>query len=229
MKSFFKMICIFVLLITIMFPSALAAEPGFADVGPDEWYSEAIAYVAESGLMNGIGGGEFAPDAPVSRAMAATVLWRLSGTPEHTYTSWIYPDVMENDWYCTAAMWAYPNVMDGFPIDYDEPTGFYGLFEPNMTLSREQLATVLYRYAKLQGIDVSNEGDLLAFSDHSEVSNWAYEAMQWCVANGLIYGISGENALLLAPGENALFLAPKEGTTRAQLACVMMRFCEKFL
>ena len=161
----------------------------YTDVSPYAWYAEAVEYVTVQGLMNGVGEGKFAPSATVTRAMVWTVLARMDG--ENTEGG--------STWYSKARTWAMENgVSDGA--------------NPEAAITREQLATMLYRYCGSPAVS----GSLRGYADGSSVSDWAEDAMLWAIEQGLIEGV----------GDNKL--APAADTTRAQLAQILMRFDKKF-
>ena len=162
----------------------------FADtVG--HWYTDAINYAAENGLMNGTADGLFSPDVTLSRAMVVTILARLDGAARTT----------GEHWYSSAQQWSIHNgISDGTNMAGD--------------ISREQLAVMLYRYAKLKGYDTVKRADLSCFEDYGSVHSWAQSAMSWANASGLI------------SGRSATALAPRGNTTRAEAAAILMRFCE---
>ncbi|MBR4309042.1 MAG: S-layer homology domain-containing protein [Oscillospiraceae bacterium] len=224
MKTFRKILVSLCLIFCCCIASVSAASAGFADVDPRDWYAQAVEYVAQNGIMKGVSASSFAPDGTVNRAMMATVLWRLAGEPDCSVVDgesqgWLYTDLPGNEYYTTAALWAkVENIMLGYAIPYDTndaPTGYCQYsFRPLEALSREQLATVLYRCAKWKGLQTDISGDLATFSDEDAVSSWAKEAMDWCVSTGLIHGTLQNGSLLLDP---------KGTTTRAQLATILMR------
>lgn len=175
----------------------------FADVQNNAWYSEAIAYVYNKGMMNGTDAGKFEPNATTTRAMLVTMLFRLEGEPKAGAAD--FSDVASGQWFSEAIAWAAANgVVNGYKD---------GTFAPNDMITREQLAAVLYRFAQFKGYDVSVKGSLSNFSDSGSVSDWAQEAMQWAVGAGIINGDNGA----LKPAGNA---------TRAEVAMMLMRFCE---
>ena len=158
----------------------------YGDVAANAWYYDAVAYVTANGLMNGTSATTFAPDATTTRAMIWTVLARMNGQNVDGGTPWY---AMAQSWAMTA------NVSDGT--------------NPGNPISREELATMLYRAAGSP--DVS--GNLLSYSDGSSVSAWAESAMLWATQNGIISGIDG-------------MLTPQGQATRAQVATMLMRFRE---
>lgn len=163
------------------------------DVNRGDWFYDAIEFVHENGLMTGTGNGQFEPNSPTTRAMVITILYRQHGSP----------DVASDKaaWWSDARAWAMLNsISDGTNMDD--------------SVTREQLAALLYRYALLTGRDVSAREDLGAFSDASNVSSWATEVMQWAVGEGIIQGSNGS-------------LNPQGIATRAEVATMLMRFLKK--
>lgn len=162
----------------------------FTDVPAGSWYEEAVNYVHEKGLMNGTSSNAFSPNASTTRGMIVTILARVEGV-----------NTNGTPWYAAGQKWAMDNgISDG--------TNMPGV------ITREQLATILYRYAKQKGYDVSKSAALTGFSDADKVSGYAAEAMQWAVAEGLLQGSNGK-------------LNPQGSATRAQVATILMRFMEK--
>ena len=163
----------------------------FTDVPAGSWYEDAVNYVYEKGLMNGTSSNAFSPNANTTRGMIVTILARVEGV-----------NTNGTPWYAAGQKWAMDNgISDG--------TNMPGV------ITREQLATILYRYAKQKGYNVSKSAALTAFSDADKVSGYASEAMQWAVAEGLLQGSNGK-------------LNPQDSATRAQVATILMRFMEKF-
>jgi len=180
----------------------------FTDADPTAWYHDGVHYVLENGIMSGLGNGQFAPNDTTSRAMLAQILYNMEGKP--AIRSGIpFEDVSESDWYAMAISWAESNGIIG---GYGN-----GKFGPNDDLTREQLVTIMYRYAKDKGIDVSvgENTNILSYDDAFDVSEWAIPAMQWAVGNGLI------------SGKTASTLNPKDKATRAEIATIIMRYCEE--
>lgn len=155
-----------------------------------------------AGLVNGIGNGQFGPDMALDRAMFTTLLYRLAGSPAVAGSN-PFTDVAAGVYYTDAVIWAYQN---GVVTGTSATT-----FDPTATLTREQMVTMLYRYAQFAGIDTSASASLAGFSDSASVSSYAVNAMQWAVAEGIIKG-QGD---ALVPGGT---------TTRAQAAAVLVRF-----
>lgn len=181
-----------------------ASSPYF-DVRTGDWYCNSVMYVYKNGFMTGTSGVAFSPDNTLSRAMLATVLYRVEGQPAVSGTP-NFSDVPAGEWYSDAVLWASENGIVG---GYGN-----GQFGTNDSLTREQLATMLHRYAGYRGYDLSMAADLSGYSDSVEISSWAVDAMSWAVETGLI---SGNTATTLNPSGSA---------TRAQCATILMRFIE---
>lgn len=180
------------------------AEP-FTDVDETDWFYDEVVYVYANGLMDGVGGNRFAPDTATNRAMLATILYRLAGEPEVS-GDLPFTDVETGTWYTDAVLWASQNgIVNGVAE---------GIFAPMNTLTREQLVTMLYRYAEAEGYDVSAAADLSGYPDAGKVLSYAQKAMSWAVAEGIVAGMDDGT---LNPAGNA---------TRAQIATILMRFCE---
>lgn len=190
-------------LVRVVLPAEIpASNTQFTDVPAGHWADEAIHTMVALGLLNGTGDNQFDMEAPMTRSMLATVLFRLSnGSAGYELN---FGDVSENAWYADAVAWA---AMAGVV------TGSNGNFNPEGEITREQLATMLYRFANLLNLNTTASGSALnGFADGGEVSGWAADAMAWCVANGIISG-NGDGSL--APGGTA---------TRAQVAVILQRF-----
>ena len=175
----------------------------FTDADPKAWYHDGVHYVLDNGIMNGTGGGKFEPNTATTRAMVVTMLWRMEGQPEadHAMT---FADVESGAWYAGAVRWAASN---GIVSGYSDAA-----FGPNDSITREQLATILYRYAQSKGQGFTGSWMfLLDYPDAAEVSEWADEAMHWMVMNELIQGMDGK-------------LNPRGEATRAQIATILMRY-----
>lgn len=138
----------------------------------DSWYYEAVKYVTDQGIMNGTTPTTFSPMTTTSRAMIVTMLWRMEGSPVVNYRM-DFTDVKEDAYYAEAVRWA---ASEGIVDGYED-----GTFGPDKTVTREQMATILYRYAQEKQYDVSGRNDLSAFADAARVSAYAKEAMQWAV------------------------------------------------
>ena len=177
----------------------------FTDVKADDWFYEAVKYAYDNKLMDGTSSTTFAPLMTTNRAMIVTILWRLEGSPVVNYAM-NFGDVESGVWYTEAVRWA---AAEGIVKGYSDT-----VFAPNDTVTREQLATILYRYAEYKEYDVTAKGDLTTFADGSTVSTWAADGMTWAVGAELITGKDGGK------------LDPTGTATRAEVATILMRFCE---
>ena len=186
--------------------TALAAgENPFTDVPASHWAHDDITYVYENDLMNGTDGSLFSPERTTTRAQVVTVLYRLAGQPA---ADWANPfwDVPASAWFHDAVTWAWENDITGGVSSTH--------FGAGNAVTREQLATFLYRYAQDQGYDTSARADLSGYSDAGLVSSYATEALSWANATGLITGTTGTT------------LSPQGSATRAQVATILSRFCQ---
>ncbi len=177
----------------------------FSDVSESDWFYKGVSYVVENGMMNGVGENQFAPNAPLTREMLAVVLYNMEKQPESTGVN-PFADVKADMWYTDAIVWANAN---GIVAGYDDST--FGLGD---SITREQLVAILYRYAQMKGYDVTEKADLTGYADSAAISSYAVEAMQWANANGIVNGMT------------ATTLAPQGTATRAQVATMLMNFCE---
>jgi hypothetical protein len=176
------------------------------DVAASDWYYEDVKFVTENGLFKGVSATEFAPNARMTRAMLATVLHRLAGEPAAPAGQSSFGDVPAGQWFTEAVAWASANgVIGGYGAN---------VFGTNDPVTREQIAVLLYRYAKLMGYDVSASADLSAYTDAADISEWAREALAWANAAGII------------TGRGASALAPTDTATRAEVAAMLHRFAE---
>ena len=175
----------------------------FVDVSTKDWFHEAVDFAVEQGLFGGMGANTFEPNTPMTRAMLVTVLWRYEGKPEAPANT--FSDVKAGTWYSDAVSWASANgVVNGVGSNK---------FDPEGNITREQMATILYRYSDGKGIDTNKQGSLSGFPDADKVSSYAQTAMQWTVAEGIIGGSDGK-------------LLPQGNATRAQVATILMRFIQ---
>ncbi|MCI6553434.1 MAG: S-layer homology domain-containing protein [Lachnospiraceae bacterium] len=177
------------------------------------WKYENVKYVYENNIMNGISGTtQFQPDSPLTRSMFATVLYRMAGSPSIVYTD-KFPDVADGKWYSEAILWANKEgIVNGFS------DGSYGI---NVNITREQIAKMLFEYAKKQGYDTSissslENNSLEKFTDADKVNEWAQSYMQWAAAVGMISGKPN--------GDGTYRLDPKGEATRAECAAMLTRF-----
>ena len=176
----------------------------FKDLNLKLWYHDGIHFCMENGLMQGISDGLFTPDGVATRAQIVMILWRIEKNPYLGQAG--FSDVSANDWFAGAVNWASAN---GIVTGYTD-----GRFGPNDHVTREQLAAILYRYARYKGYDVSvgEDTNILSYEDALTVSDWAVSAMQWACGSGVINGTSEST------------LSPKDTATRAQIAAMIMRF-----
>ena len=179
------------------------AEP-FIDVAEGDWFYDAVVYAYQNELMDGVGGNRFAPNSETTRAQLVTILFRLEGEPAVS-GDLPFTDVEAGIWYTDAILWAAENNIVNGVSDTE--------FAPGDDLTRQQLVTILYRYAEAKGYDVSASADLSGYPDAGQVQDYAQPAMAWAVAEGIVEGMDGN----LNPAGNA---------SRAQIATILMRFCE---
>ena len=182
----------------------------FTDVSASQWYHEAVDYAVVNGLFAGTSDTTFTPNGEMTRGMLVTVLWRMAGKPEAKADA-SFRDVDADQYYAVAVAWAKEN---GIVAGTSDTT-----FSPNAKITREQMASILYRYAKLNGMDVTKTADLASFPDADRVSAYAGEALAWAVENGLVSGTLRGGKAYLDPTGNA---------TRAQVASILMRYAKTF-
>lgn len=176
----------------------------FTDVSTEEWFADAVQYMLDNSMMNGTSDTTFSPNATTTRAMIVTILHRLENEPSASASS--FTDVVSGAYYENAVNWAAANdIVNGI----SETS-----FAPNTAISREQMAAILYRYAQFKGYDVTESNDLNRFTDASQISPYATTAMQWANAEGLV------------TGNTSTTINPKGDATRAEVATILMRFCE---
>ena len=177
----------------------------FVDVKKSDWFYDEVQYVVSNGLFNGVGGDKFDPNGSMTRAMLVTVLYRLEGEPTVRGTS-PFTDVSNNIWYTDAVIWAEDNgIVNGVGDNK---------FDPNSSITREQMAAVLFRYAQYKKYDTSASNGLSKYSDFSSISAYSLNALKWANAEGLI------------TGRTTTTLAPKGTATRAEVAAILYRFVE---
>lgn len=208
MKIKFTAALLALIMLLSLFPAAYAAdaEP-FGDVEEKHWYYDGVLYVYENGMMNGVGTDKFDPQGTTSRAMIVTVLHRLEGEPAPAKAN-SFEDVVSGSWYAKAVAWA---AGEGIVNGYTAAS-----FGPNDPITREQMAAILYRYAKAKGYDTEAGADISGYEDYSKISPYAVEALAWANEYGLIGGVT------------ATTLCPRDGATRAQTAVILSRFCSAF-
>lgn len=179
----------------------------FVDVPENIWYYPAVQYAVSNKLMNGIGNQKFDPEGAMTRAMLVTVLWRYAGEPRQGSNS--FTDVPNGLWYSDAVAWAAHNgIVSGIGNNR---------FDPDGKITREQMATILFRYSNSLGMITSDRASLGSFPDGGKVSGYAKDALSWAVAEGLITGSASGGKVYLEPQGNA---------TRAQVATILMRYIE---
>ena len=178
----------------------------FNDVSANDWFASAVDYVTGKGMMNGTADNTFSPKANTTRGMVVTVLYRLENQPSTSAAS--FTDVASGAYYANAVAWANAN---GIVSGYGS-----GKFGPNDKVTREQLAAILYRYAQYKKYDVSvgEDTNILSYNDAQSISSYAIPAIQWACGAGVVTGKSGNK------------LDPKGNATRAEVAAMLMRFCE---
>lgn len=196
--------------IEVLFTADYTQEPGmllpFTDVSWDHWAYSAVKRVYTRGLMVGVSDTSFAPGQTLSRAMLASILYRLAGEPAVTAEN-PFTDVPADRWYTDAVIWAAEN---GIVVGCGD-----GTFRPNAPATRAQTAVMLYAYANFAGRNTSQRADLSAFADAADVPSWALAEMQWANAAQLILGRDGK------------LLAPNAETTRAEMASILSTFIGK--
>lgn len=182
------------------------SETKFNDVSANDWFASAVDYVTGKGMMNGTADNTFSPKANTTRGMVVTVLYRLENQPSTSAAS--FTDVASGAYYANAVAWANAN---GIVSGYGS-----GKFGPNDKVTREQLAAILYRYAQYKKYDVSvgEDTNILSYDDAQSISSYAIPAIQWACGAGVVTGKSGSK------------LDPKGSATRAEVAAMLMRFCE---
>ena len=191
--------------VEVTFLQGEAPDLPFSDVTESDWFYDAVTYAYENGLMDGVGMGLFAPNSETTRAQLVTILHRLAGQPAPSGDSG-FSDVETGTWYTDAVAWAAQNGIVNGVSDTQ--------FAPGDDITREQLAVILYRYATYQGYDVSQRADLSGFVDAGTISTYAQEALSWANAQGLVLGFEDDS------------LRPQGNASRAQIAAVLMRFCQ---
>ena len=175
----------------------------FTDVPEGKWYTEAVKFAVANKLMNGMGNNLFMPEDALTRAQLVTILYRNAGTPSVKDEANPFKDVAPGKWYTDAIVWAAKNrIVNG--VSATE-------FGPDSAITREQIATILFRYAKAEN---KQPDKLSGYSDARDVSNYALDAMNWAVTEGIINGAGNK-------------LLPQENATRAQVAAILMRWMQK--
>ena len=202
------------------YPENSTEQPGyikplvgnFSDVYKD-WYTPYVQYVYDNQLMTGIKGTrQFQPNANITKAQVAQVLYNMDGQPvvDDTTVFTVLTDIYPGEWYADAVAWAYNTGVVTGDLNTKK-------FNPNADVTREQLALMVYRYADYKNYDVTASGDLSGLKNDWKVSTWAMDGVRWAVGEGLISGIEKNGVKDLAPQGNA---------SRAQMAAILQRFCE---
>jgi hypothetical protein len=190
------------------YAEAEAWKSPFADIKTGNWFYEDVKFAVNNGLFKGTTETAFGPNQPMTRAMLVTVLYRLEGSPSALDTN-NFTDVKDGEWYTKAVLWANANnIVSGYGN---------GLSGTNDPVTREQMASILYRYASYKGYDVTAAANLTVYTDVADISSWAQTAMSWANARGLITGRTTTN---LVSGGTA---------TRAEVAAILKRFVESFV
>ena len=182
----------------------LAAEGTFSDVNTGDWFYDAVQYAYSHELMNGVGDGKFDPNGTTTRGMIVTILYRLEEEPAAQAAS--FTDVAADAYYAKAVAWAAEKgIVKGYSA---------AQFAPNDAITREQMASILYRYAQSKNYDVTGTAKLDGYTDAASISDYALTAMQWANAEKLIQGVTDTT------------IVPQGNATRAQVATILMRFIE---
>ena len=177
----------------------------FPDVSPDKWYHEAVDYALETGMMKGVSDTSFSPGGTATRAMLVTILYRMEAGSRPGPA--VFSDVAPGAWHADAVDWAADS---GIVSGLSE-----GVFAPEQAISRQQLAAILYRYARYRGLDTGERADLSRYADADRIGSYAADALAWANAAGLI------------TGRTETALAPAGTATRAETAAILMRFAER--
>ena len=180
----------------------------FTDVSENDWYYESVKFAVENRLFSGISDRQFNPNGPMTRAMLATVVYKMEGLPSGIYQN-KFVDVEGDKWYTNAILWANAK---GIARGYG-----HGRFGTNDPITREEVAVILYKYARFKGYDIENKVDLSTYDDFLDISPWAQEAMEWANANNIISGRSEKR------------LSPKDIATRAELTSILKKLMEGFI
>lgn len=203
MKKCIATVVVAAMLVILTIPVCAKDPEEYMDVEKDKWYFNYVKYVSKQDIMTGMNETTFAPTGTLARAQFATILYRMAGSPNVDYKK-VFPDVADEEFYSVPVTWAQQtDIIKG----YDE-----GNFGPADSLTREQMVTMMYRFAKASGKDVSAQKDYMCFPDGGQVAGFAQDAMKWAVAEEIIQG-NGEG--LLVPGDTII---------RAECAAVIARY-----
>ncbi|MEI3220245.1 MAG: family 43 glycosylhydrolase [Lachnoclostridium sp.] len=188
----------------------VSVDEVFEDVKSDDWFKEYVQYVYDNEIMTGLNATHFGPNDTLARAQFALILYRMEGTPSVDYKD-IFPDVPNNTWFTDAVLWANTN---GIVTGYTDTR----MFGPADKINREQMAVMMYRYAKYLGCATDTKANLSQFKDGGSVSGFAKEAMQWAVGTNIITGKYNETVL-----------DPQGNATRGECAAIVQRFIENVI
>lgn len=205
-KAISILLCAALIAVCCAVPVGASQLHPFSDVVPGSWYEQGVIYAYENGLMVGTSQTEFSPNANTTRGMIVTILYRLEGSPDVDNTT-SFTDVPADEWYSDAVAWAaQKHIVDGYG------NGKFGLHD---SITRQQLAAILYRYTAYKGAAVSANEWGSAYPDAGSVSAWAVSAMQWAVKEKHITGsmVNGK-----------VFLLPEASASRAQIATILLRY-----
>ena len=189
--------------------NALVKKLPYQDVSEKDWFYQEAAYTYRKGIMEGLTPDTFGSAETLNRAQAAVVLWRMAGKPKSDSAN-VFPDVQKDSWYADAANWA---AEEGIVTGY-----MNGLFGPGDVLTREQAVTILWRFAKAKGMDVSVKAELGDYQDGGSVQTFAREAMQWAVGNKIVKG-----------KDEKMVLVPQGSITRAEYVVIVTRFMKAYM
>lgn len=180
----------------------------FTDVDGADWYVKELKYLHYKDVINGLSNEfTFGPKVEATRAMIVKTLWMIETGGESWTSDYVFVDVAEDSWYADAVAWAYEaGIVKG--------TGDGTTFEPDKTITRAEIVTMLYRYAQYKGWDVTEAGSLTDFADYGEVDQWAKAALEWAAANEIINGL---------PDGGKVYIAPTGVTTREQMVAFLYR------
>ena len=207
-KRLLSVTLVIVLILSIGCTALAASVNDYVDVPQNAWYRSAVDYVVQRGYMVGATANQFNPEGAVTRAQIAQIFYAMNGKPSAGKKP-RFSDVSSDAWYAAAVNWAATfGAVSGYPD---------GSYHPMEFITRQQLATILYKYAQLKGYAVEGEGRGIGrggYADVQEVGTWAWEAMAWCVHKGII---SGSN----------IGLEPNAHATRSQIAAILKSYDEK--
>ena len=195
-----KRLLVFIVALVMLLQMTAYAAHSFKDVDADSWYSDAVDYVYNKGLMSGTAYDRFSPDVNMSRAMLVTVLYSMEGKPFSEARN-PFEDVDSSDWFHRAVIWAYENgIVAGTSQDS---------FSPNMNITREQMVAIFSKYVAFKGLSTSATADIGGYRDCDDISSYAVDAFRWAVQIGIVSGTSTDT------------LSPCGEANRAQCAVIL--------